>query len=168
MTSIYDLFETDPALEADGMWVAYTPDIQFRIRRSNCDESQKVLKQLLAPYKSITRSGRDLPAGISSEVERQWVAQALLVDWRGVAGRDGVALGCTLENRLKMLTELPDLQREIANLAGEAETFRRQQLEDDAKNSAGPSAGGSERKADKPTSSSPSAKGTASPSPAGC
>ena len=50
MTSIYDLFETDPELEADRMWVAYTPDIQFKIRRSNSDASQKVLKKLLAPY----------------------------------------------------------------------------------------------------------------------
>ena len=167
MTTIYDLFETDPDLEADGMWVAYTPDIQFKIRRSNSDESQKVLKKLLAPYKSITRSGRDLPAGISTEVERQWVAQALLADWQGVTGRDGQALDCTLENRLAVLAELPDMQREIANLAGEAETFRRQQLEDDAKNSAGPSAGGSAPKAAKPTSSSGSAKSTASPSPNG-
>lgn len=168
MTSIYDLFETDPEFEADGMWVAYTPDIQFKIRRSNSDASQKVLKKLLAPYKSITRSGRDLPAGISTAVERQWAAQALLVDWRGVTGRDGAALDCTVENRLAVLGELPDMQREIANLAGEAETFRREQLEDDAKNSAAPSAGASEPRDGKPKSSSPSAKSTVSPSPDGC
>lgn len=167
MTTIYDLFETDPVLEADGMWVAYTPDIRFRIRRSNCDASQKALKKLLAPYKSITRSGRDLPAGISTEVERQWVAQALLVDWRGVTGRDGKPLNCTLEARLALLAELPDMQREIANLAGEAETFRRRELEDDAKNSGAPSAGASEPKGGRPTSSSPSAKSTESRSPAG-
>lgn len=146
MTSIYDIFETDAELEEDGMWVTYTPEIRFKIRRANSEQAQKVMRKLMAPYKSITRSGRDLPRGVSEDLERQWVAQAILVDWAGVTDRDGKELPFSVDKAMKVLAELPDMRREIANLSGEAETFRRQQLEDDAKNSEAPSDGASDQK----------------------
>jgi len=61
-------------------------------------------------------------------------AETVLLGWTGVADENGTPLPFTKENCVKLLTDLPDLFRDIQEQAQRVANFRAADLEADAKN----------------------------------
>ena len=64
----------------------------------------------------------------------QIIAEAVIVDWKGAKDRNGDEIPNTTEAKLKVLKDLPDFRNQVAAVAMERETFKRELDEDAVKN----------------------------------
>jgi hypothetical protein len=123
----------DPDLQEEGVWVtdAYNGQLDIKVRRTKSKHAQDVRKKLYKPYQNM----RTIPEKKQDELNKRWVAEGLLVDWRAAEGADGTPPACTTENALAAFEADPDLLDEVVYFAAEAETFRADRIEEDAGNS---------------------------------
>lgn len=129
----------DPELSEEGVWVtgAYNGQLDIKVRRTKSQYATDVRRRLFKPFQNM----RKVPEGKQDELNKQWVAEGLLVDWRAAEKADGKPPACTTENALEAFEADPDLLDEVVWFAAEAETFRADRIEEDAKNSEAPSGG---------------------------
>lgn len=129
----------DPELSEDGVWVtgAYNGQLDIKVRRTKSQHAQEVRRKLFKPYRNMQR----IPEAKERELNQHWVAEGVLVDWRASEGAEAKPPACTVENAMAAFEEDPDFLDEVVTFAMEAETFRRERIEDDAKNSQAASGG---------------------------
>lgn len=68
------------------------------------------------------------------QMHREAYAVGIIKGWENVQDRDGRPMEYTRENAVKLLTDLPELFYEIEIFAKNVDNFRRERLEDVAKN----------------------------------
>lgn len=130
--SLYKQYKTDTSLEEDGISIEFD-GFSVTIRRASSKTSMDVRKRLEAPYVKVMR-GRDLPPKLAEEILIKHLAEGIIVDWEGVTDESGKTLEATTENKIKVLTDLPDFRAELIGLAIERDLFKAEQDEDSVKN----------------------------------
>ena len=123
----------DPELAEEGVWVtgAYNGQLDIKVRRAKSQHAQDVRKRLYKPYENM----RKVPDNKQEQHTPPWAAAALLLDRRAAKDADGKPPACTTENALAAFEEDADLLDEVVYFATQAETFRAERIEEDAKNS---------------------------------
>lgn len=132
MSKFINRYKTDRKLEEEGQWVEFGDDISVKVARLNSERSQAVRRKLEKPYSKIRGS---IPEDIAEEILTKQVAEAILLDWKGVTDESGKEIECTYENRYKMLKEFKDFRFDVVTCSVEAETFKGKQIEEVTKNS---------------------------------
>lgn len=132
MSKFINRYKTDRKLEEEGQWVEFGDDISVKVARLNSERSQAVRRKLEKPYSKIRGS---IPEDIAEEILTKQVAEAVLLDWKGVTDENGKEIECTYENRYKMLKEFKDFRFDVVTCSVEAETFKGKQIEEVTKNS---------------------------------
>lgn len=134
---LYKQFETDTVAEVEGVWVDLGDGGSVKVARLNNPNHKKALDHLRKPYKNMLRTGRGLPDDVAEKISSQAMAEAILLDWKGLKGRDGKEVAYSPEKALELLMDpaLKDFRDNVAYLAMEQETFRKEALETAAKNS---------------------------------
>lgn len=127
-------FATDRTLELEGTWVDIGEGGRIKVARSQNELHRKVLERLRKPYRSIVMSGRELPTEVVDKITIESIAEAILLDWENISD-EGRSLPFTRANSKTMLTKYPDFRDVVAYLASQAETFRKQAVEDAGGNS---------------------------------
>ena len=134
MTSPYALFSTSPALETDGITLDYGA---FRIRIARAGGAnrkfQQVLEAKLKPHRRQIQT-ETLADEVAHRLIVDAYAEAVLLGWDGVADAEGQPLPFTRENAIRLMTDLPDLFRDVQEQATKAALFRRQAEAADEKN----------------------------------
>jgi hypothetical protein len=139
--SLYSAYETDPKLETEGVHleVGTTADGRIstiRVRRAGGANQlfAKVFEQKSKPYRRLMDiPGAHAPA-VQDRVMRETYADAVVVGWENIEGRDGKPLEFTKENVLKLFTDLPDLFRTVVKESQDMALFRAHVREDEAGN----------------------------------
>jgi hypothetical protein len=136
MASFLERYSTDKKLEETGTWVDYGDGVRVQIRRMNSLKSREVRRKLEKPYTKGFR-GQDLPDTLQEELLNKQVAEAIVVDWKGVPNPDNPKelLPCTPENVLKVVTAFPDFRDDIVAASMERATFQHEELKEAEKNS---------------------------------
>lgn len=136
MTSFIERYKTDKNLEENGTWVDYGDGLQVQIRRLNSAKSREVRRRLEKPYTKGFR-GQDMPESLQEELLNRQLAEAIVVDWKGVPDPEDPKkmLPCTPENVLRMVTEFPDFRDDIMAASMERATYQQEQLKEAEKNS---------------------------------
>lgn len=142
MTSFLERYRTDKSLEEDGTWVDYSDGLMVCVRRLNSAKSKEVRRKLEKPYSKAFR-GQDMPESLQEELLNKQLAEAIVVDWKGVPNPDKPEemLPCTRENVLRMVTDFPDFRDDILAAAMERATFQKEEIKAAEKNSKSSSAG---------------------------
>jgi len=162
MTSPYKLFGTKPDLEQSGIVVNYGDEAWFKIARAG-GANKKYLTQMterLKPYRRQIQTEtmdekladrvvmevfvdtvllgwgsyakEDEGAAVSIDLGSAGPAAPVPQDW--IEGPDGAHLPFTRENALKVLTDLPELFRELRAESERLANFVSVTKEEDAKN----------------------------------
>lgn len=134
--SFYDTFSTDPDLEAgSGVALDYGDAGKITIHRAGGANRKfsTVLDAKLKPYRRQIENGT-LDDKIAERVLAEAYAEAVIIGWSGVSGRDGKPLAFTKANVVGLLTDLPDLFADIKAQATRVSNFRRAAVEADAGN----------------------------------
>jgi len=133
--NLYRRFETDETAEREGVWVDMGDGLKVKVARFNNPAHRKIVESLQKPYRNILRAGGRLPADVQEDIAIRSMAEAILLGWEGVTDEAGAPLAYSAANAAKVLGDLRDFREQVAFLALEAETFRREALEEAGKNS---------------------------------
>ena len=127
----YAMFETDSNLEKDGIWIDYGP-FAFKIARAggSNEKYKRMLQARMKPYR------RQIQNETMSEEKAQTIlletfVDAVLLDWRDVADREGNVMDFNRENALQLFSDLKDLLADLQTQAQKISNFRREEVEED-------------------------------------
>lgn len=135
--NLYDVFGSDKELEKEGVWIDYDEiGASFKIARMGGGNSAyaRYLSNAIRPVKHQLETNT-LSDGKAEEIYRNAFVNTILKDWSGVTDSKGKALPFTVENAIKLLSDLPHLHSELSKEAGNIENYQRKADEETAKNS---------------------------------
>lgn len=135
--NLYEAYSTDNNLEnGEGVVLDYGAAGSITIHRAG-GANRKYAKVLLAKMAPYTRQAKlgTLDEEVANRVLAETYAEAVIVGWKGVKGRDGKALTFNKANVVTLLTDLPEFFRDIQEQANMVSNFRAERVETEAKNS---------------------------------
>lgn len=131
MSRFMERYKTDRNLEENGQWVELGDGLEIKVARISSERSKAVRHRLEKPYAKMRG---EIPTSIQEQILIKQIAEAVLLDWKGVTDEEGKAVECTLDAKIKMLTEFKDFLQDVVMVAMEAETFKAQKIEEASKN----------------------------------
>ncbi len=133
--SLYNMFGTDKTLETNGIWLEIDGEASFLIRRIGTSNSDYV-RMLRAKTKPHNRSieNHTLDPKIEQKIYLDVFVSTALLDWKNVKDKDGKVIEFSKSAAIELFSDLPELLKYLMNFASEFENYRREELEDDAKN----------------------------------
>jgi len=140
--SIFDLCETDTTAEEDGRWFndifADGTNIDVKLRRLMSTASQQVRRRLDKGNRKAMRNGVYVDDDVAIKVLIEQMAEAVLIDWRGVKVRDAdgklVELEYSRANAVMLLTKLRHFRETIIVMSQNLDNFRIEERKDIVKN----------------------------------
>lgn len=124
---------TDPDLERDGVEVQLSEDSTITVRRSNNQKFVDMLTGLRKPYEQRIQRGT-MDQKVLDGLTRKCVAKEVLIGWTGIKC-DGKVVKYSPEKAEELMKRFDDFQEDILTAANTRETFRRQVVEENEKNS---------------------------------
>jgi len=149
--SMYSQFETDPHLEKTGVWVDYG-DFRVLLGRAGGANKKymKYAEQKSKPFRRAIAAGV-MPEERSKELLFDIYANAVIFDWnvsdgvhevtsetiwkRGIHMPDGEIGDFSYDNVMMTFRRLPDIFFMLQKEAEQISIFRKEELEEEAKNS---------------------------------
>ncbi len=136
MTSPYTIFSTDKNLESGaGVDICY-PGFTITIHRAGGSNAKyaNALRDKARPHSKMIANGM-LDDTIAAKMLIEAFAESVIVGWKGVTDENGVELPFSIENCVKLFTDLPDLYADIKNQAEDFKVFQKANEETERKNS---------------------------------
>jgi hypothetical protein len=135
METPYSLFKTNDKMETEGVVLNYG-SFDIRIARAG-GANKKYMKLLQARMKPHKRQmdTDTLPEKTATDILAACFADAVILGWTGVKDEEGKDMEFTRENVIKLMTDLPDLFRDVQQQANLVSNFRAAEIEEIAKNS---------------------------------
>lgn len=143
-------FETDKDLETGGIYIDYG---QFRVKIARAGGANRKFASYseakARPYRRAIQSGT-IPETIQRELLYDIFAHAIILGWEvadgtnedgttrwkpGIHSKDGGVIEFSKENVKTTFRQLPDLFLDIQSQSDTIALFRREEMEDEAKNS---------------------------------
>lgn len=133
--SLYKMFKTDEKNETGGIDLDYGAAGKIRIARAggNNRKYRKLIDERLKPYRRQLRGGT-MDDAVADRVIAEVYADSVIIGWEGVVDENGNALEYNRANVIKLLTDLPDLFKDIQEQAIEVSNFLQAELADDLGN----------------------------------
>ena len=143
--SMFELFETNPALETEGVWIDYG---DFRVKVGRAGGANKKYLSFAElktkPFRRAIQAGT-MPEERSRSLIYEIYARAVILDWQvadgeegkwksGIPKKDGGSLDFTEQNVIDTFKQLPALFTDIQQCAEGIALFRKEEMEADAKN----------------------------------
>lgn len=128
-----DRYGYDKDLGENGAWVQKDNDFWIKIRRLRSKKVREVSTKLNKPYAHITRGGKQLPDEVADRINRELIAKAILVDWKGEDGPrtdSGDLIPFSEENAIEVFIRMPDFMDEIVSDSDMIENFRQSEKEE--------------------------------------
>ena len=147
MSNPYKMFATDKTTEQEGILINYG-SFRFRVARSGGSNHKfrRLLQAKLKPYRHQL-DNETMDDKVSEALMREAFAEAVVLGWETKVGEegserwepwlegpDGSHMEYSVENCVKVLTDLPDLFKDLQQVSGKVALFRKAEEEDDVKN----------------------------------
>ena len=131
--SIYDVFETDTNDEIGGIWLDFPNGASFKVARMG-GSNKSFNRKFRQRTKSFRGNVEAMPDEMLEQISVDAFVDGCLLDWEGIVGRDGVEIPFSKENAKKLLKDLPELRDNLINEARNFENFRKESVDEVAKN----------------------------------
>ena len=134
--SLYALFDEPNGEEKDGFILEICDgdvNIEFTLARAGGNNKKFAtrLQALMKPYKFAIERGT-MKDEVAEAIMCQVIAETLILDWEGVADRDGEVLEYSSDKAKELLLELPALRQMILEEAQNVANFHVSEREDRA------------------------------------
>ena len=133
MSSIYDDFQTNESLEEDGVWVPIG-DMEFKLKYIGNKNFVKAFDQKARRYRRGATGEVRIPEGKAKEIFYELYAKYIVVDWKGVIDRNGDVLPFSVENCIRIFTDLPRFFLEIKAQSEALANFKENSAEEESGN----------------------------------
>jgi len=134
--SFYNTFQTDENLEnGQGVDLDYGQNGIITIHRAGGSNKSfaRVLNAKMKPYSRQLQTDT-MEDEIASKLLIETYAETVIINWKNVTDQEGNKLAFNRSNCIKILTDLPELFKDIQNQANSISNFRKEQEEIEAKN----------------------------------
>lgn len=133
--SIYDLFETDAKLEAEGFIFDITPKISFTLARAGGANLryQKAMEVKTRKHRSAIENNT-ISVELANQLMVEAFAETVVLGWKGITDKKGKKVPFTPENAVNLFTKLPDLFIDVREAAAARANFSAKEVADDAGN----------------------------------
>ncbi len=138
--SLYKNFKTDGNVEKLGVVLEYGNNskgkpMSIRIARAggNNTKFSKTVEFKTRPYRRQLQN-ETLEQEVSDRILREVYAEAVILGWDNVEDEAGKEMAFTKENVIKLLTDLPELFKDIQEQSQKTALFRAELLENDSGN----------------------------------
>lgn len=139
--SLYSQYATNQTKESTGatIEVGVNDDdnsvISFVVARMGGANKayQKALEEATRPYRRQIQQGT-LSESISEDILKRVFCKTILKGWSNVRDQFNEVLPFNQDTAYKLMTELPELYRELSEQASDIALFRDEQLKEEAKN----------------------------------
>lgn len=128
--NIFDIFGANETDAENGKWFKFGKTMEVKIRRFKSKKSRKVREGLEAPYKRATKIGSTLPDDVLEEIGILHVARGLIVDWKGVKGKNGEDIAYSPQAAESLCRALPEFRDAVADISLSLENFRENEKEE--------------------------------------
>ncbi|MFN9301738.1 MAG: hypothetical protein ACK6DA_03095 [Candidatus Kapaibacterium sp.] len=135
MASPYSIFSTDKNLESGaGVDICY-PGFTITIHRAGGSNAKyaTTLKEKAKPHSKMIANGM-LDEKIASSMLIEAFAESVVIGWKGVTDETGKEMPFSVENCVKLFTDLPDLYADIKAQAEDFKIFQKANEEAERKN----------------------------------
>ena len=126
------MFGTDITAEKEGVWYDLGNGAQIKVARLGNENNKRVSKRISTPYKFQIQRGT-LSDDVQLQLSIAAIAESILIDWKGLI-YDGVAIEYSVDNAIKLLTELKDFRDQVIVIANDLELFRQKEVQAEEKN----------------------------------
>lgn len=144
MVSPYKLFKTDPDREVQGVVINYGDEAWFKVARAGGANKRylTVMADRLKPFRRQIQT-ETMDEKVADSIVMEVFAETVLLGWGSkvgdedvdyIEGPDGERLEFSKENAIRVLTDLPELYRELRAESERLATFTALGKEGDAKN----------------------------------
>lgn len=131
---IYKAFTTDAELEVRGIVLDFGDGEWVRIARAGGGNKKfiKLFEALMKPYRRAFELGT-MDDKKAAAILHEAFAKAIILEWH-ITDENGEPIEFTVENAIKVFTDLPEFFGTIKQEAEQRQNFRRAAREDEAKN----------------------------------
>ncbi len=137
------MFETDTAVERDGIWIDYAPGVEVRIARAGGSNKHfaKVMQRLAKPHRRAIQT-ESVDGEVLKDIFIKAYALAIITDWKGFTkdlitqddADSETELDFNKDNVEAVLRAQPNLFEDIQKAADTISYFRAEINEEDSKN----------------------------------
>jgi hypothetical protein len=126
---IYDRFKTDKNAEVNGVDLDFGDGVVLRVARASHTNPKfkKIASEVMGNDLTM-----NLKKGDSEELfskMRLVYAKSIVLGWEGITDEEGNTLEFTVENAIKVFSDLPDFFMTVVEFASEAESFNAKKIE---------------------------------------
>lgn len=145
--NLYTMFKTDEKHEKQGVWIEYgrtaptaeAPEgLPIRIKLARAGGKNvgfnKALEKATRPYRKQIQAGSVSTETIEA-LYRECMVDHVIIGWENVSDATGAVLPYNRANVLRVLTDLPDLYRDLKEQSNDMSLFREEEREVDLGNS---------------------------------
>lgn len=125
-------YQTDPALEEEGVWIRLRKgDAEVLVARAGNSQHEALLRRLKKRHGQRFRG--ELPDDIVEEIATEAIARTILLDWKGIEDDDGNPIPYSSDKARELLKLSKDFRHEITQIATEMEVYRHEEKEEGKK-----------------------------------
>lgn len=125
---LYDTYKTDKAKEKEGITIEFQDDVTVSFARAGSNNREYV-NMLTAK----TKNARNMSGAKQMKILAEIYAKTVIKGWSGVTDENGEEMPFTVDNCIKLLTDLPDFFTLVREEAESLENFREERQEEDLK-----------------------------------
>jgi hypothetical protein len=122
--SLFALFGASETDSEDGKWFPINKVISVKVRRFKSKKSRTVRERLEAPHKRVNKFSGKISDDVQNDITKEHMAEAILIDWKGVTDKDGKAVEYTKAAGMQFFTVLPEFMDAIATLSLDLDNYR--------------------------------------------
>jgi hypothetical protein len=128
--SLFGIFGASETDSEDGKWFPLNKVISVKVRRFKSKKSRTVREKLEAPHKRINKFGGKISDDVQNDITKEHMAEAILIDWKGVTDIDGKPVAYSKETGMQFFTKLPEFMDAIATLSLDLDNYREEVKEE--------------------------------------
>lgn len=124
-TNLDSLFKTSKEHESQGVWLDFTAEVGFHVKRFGGENSPKVKQALAKYYKPYARmiENDTMPEAEQRKILIKVFVESSMLGWKGVE-IDGKEAPFTHESAIKLFAELPELYETVHKYASDYANFK--------------------------------------------
>lgn len=148
MANFKSAYNHDKVAAEEGVWSEVGYGVKVKVRAFDSAHTKALRTKLEEPYKHLTRLGKSIPDEAQNEINTKLVAYSSLLGWNlteddtsGAVDDKGevvqVEIPFSGDRAHAILEQEPIFLRDVIAVLMSAETFKKRERDDDAKNSLG-------------------------------
>ncbi len=122
--NIYEAFESKP-LDEDGKWFDLSDTAKIKLRYMGSEAAKRAHENLMRPYAQRQKLGLELTEAESKKINAAFLSETLVLDWKGITGKDKENIPYSKEAVAALCEELPRFTALILRIAMDETNFEK-------------------------------------------